>query len=404
MLASKLRQVIPLAVQKSGRKGALMKLSKRLNRSGKYSWIVRWYEGNTRRCVTFKNIESEEMAKLAAAKLFERRERGAAGLPTDPRYTVKDALDTLTEARKGLVKDRQFERFKCMAKRIGKILGDGTPVTQLTAKNAAKLRQHLQTEKFSPYTINKHIGFLVAAIEAAVQSDIIGKNPLRDIERVSDDRREVWRFLGEAEVAKLFAALTDGYDVEKKSREDNAYNTHYKAPVGLLELVVFLLNTGARLSEALGCVWRDVNFKAKQIRLVTSKRAARGRSATSRYIPINTALRSMLDRLYAGNPSPDAPILTISPVGLSRRFSILSKRAGLGHVRIHDLRHSFCSALAASGAGIKTIQELAGHSTIQMSARYMHLAPGAKQAAVDALNFGATGKGARVVELAEKTG
>jgi site-specific recombinase XerD len=54
----------------------------------------------------------------------------------------------------------------------------------------------------------------------------------------------------------------------------------------------------------------------------------------------------------------------------------------------HVLRHTFCSHLAMRGAPPKAIQELAGHSTLSMTLRYMHLAPSALREAIALLNFG----------------
>jgi len=49
----------------------------------------------------------------------------------------------------------------------------------------------------------------------------------------------------------------------------------------------------------------------------------------------------------------------------------------------HSNRHTFCSWLAMAGATIKEIQELAGHKTITMSARYAHLSPDHKLSVLD---------------------
>ena len=43
---------------------------------------------------------------------------------------------------------------------------------------------------------------------------------------------------------------------------------------------------------------------------------------------------------------------------------------------VHILRHTFCSHLAMRGAPARAIQELAGHSELGMTQRYMHLSPG----------------------------
>lgn len=52
------------------------------------------------------------------------------------------------------------------------------------------------------------------------------------------------------------------------------------------------------------------------------------------------------------------------------------KRAGLRVTGRHVLRHSFCSHLAMRGALAIAIKELAGHASIAVTNRYMHLAPG----------------------------
>ena len=51
------------------------------------------------------------------------------------------------------------------------------------------------------------------------------------------------------------------------------------------------------------------------------------------------------------------------------------KKAGLRQIGWHALRHSFASHLVMRGASLKAVQELLGHSSIQMTMRYAHLAP-----------------------------
>lgn len=49
-------------------------------------------------------------------------------------------------------------------------------------------------------------------------------------------------------------------------------------------------------------------------------------------------------------------------------------RAGLKDVRIHDLRHTFASTAVAPGQGLHMIGKLLGHTQVQTTARYAHLA------------------------------
>src|SRR5713101_8146394 len=62
------------------------------------------------------------------------------------------------------------------------------------------------------------------------------------------------------------------------------------------------------------------------------------------------------------------------------------RRAGLRKIGWHTLRHSFASHLAMRGAPLKAIQELMGHSTIEMTMRYAHLSPDVKKDAVQLLD------------------
>ena len=52
----------------------------------------------------------------------------------------------------------------------------------------------------------------------------------------------------------------------------------------------------------------------------------------------------------------------------------IRKRAGIEDVRIHDLRHTFASVAVANGQGLPMIGKLLGHSQVQTTARYAHLA------------------------------
>jgi site-specific recombinase XerC len=53
---------------------------------------------------------------------------------------------------------------------------------------------------------------------------------------------------------------------------------------------------------------------------------------------------------------------------------------------VHILRHTFCSHLAMRGAPARALQELAGHSELTMTQRYMHLSPAALDAPIQLLD------------------
>lgn len=80
-------------------------------------------------------------------------------------------------------------------------------------------------------------------------------------------------------------------------------------------------------------------------------------------------------------------------------MEVATKRAGLPvSLNVHKLRHTFCSHLAMRGATAKAIQELAGHTDIKTTMRYMHLSPAHKESAIKLLEQrGASGAGVEQV-------
>ena len=61
----------------------------------------------------------------------------------------------------------------------------------------------------------------------------------------------------------------------------------------------------------------------------------------------------------------------------------IRKLAGLNNLRLHDLRHSFASQLASSGASLPLIGQLLGHTQPQTTARYAHLFDDVQREAVE---------------------
>ena len=137
--------------------------------------------------------------------------------------------------------------------------------------------------------------------------------------------------------------------------------------------------------------WRDVDLGKRQ--LCVERSAWNGQVTTPkggrlRYVPLTLRLAAAL-REHRHLRSPlvlcreNGKPLTRPQVQYQVKRA--AKRAKLRE-GVHLLRHSFCSHLAMRGAPARAIQELAGHSELGVTQRYMHLSPAALDAAIRLLD------------------
>ncbi|MGH7439963.1 MAG: tyrosine-type recombinase/integrase, partial [Polyangiaceae bacterium] len=160
-------------------------------------------------------------------------------------------------------------------------------------------------------------------------------------------------------------------------------------------LLVVLLggDAGLRASEMMGLRGEDVDLRRGQLvieRAVWRDVVDSPKSGRGRIIPMTKALAEVLGkvRLVRG-----AAVLLRDGGQAARRRDLSQWLRAAQHqagVKLthgpHILRHTFCSHLAMRGAPAKAIQELAGHSSLTTTLRYMHLSPAVRQSAIGLLN------------------
>jgi integrase len=207
---------------------------------------------------------------------------------------------------------------------------------------------------------------LVGAIFAfAIERGLCADNPARGVKKAPV--RKVERFLSEAEIARLAAAL-DG----EAERTANPY------PSAAIKL---LLLTGCRRGEIVNLHWEHVDFERECLRLPDSKTGAK-------VVYLNAPARALLHELprMASNPRVIPGIRAESAsAAIDNVWPSVRKAAGLADVRLHDLRHSFASVGAAGGLSLPIIGALLGHKHATTTARYAHLSADPLRAANDAV-------------------
>ena len=158
-------------------------------------------------------------------------------------------------------------------------------------------------------------------------------------------------------------------------------------------MILVALRTGLRLGELMALQWKDVDLQRAQLRVrrsVTDGIIGTPKSGKARDLPLTpSVVRALRKHRHRQGPwvfcQEDGTLLTDGQCKcpLYRAYD----RAGIKRQGWHVLRHSFASHLVMRGVALKVVQELLGHSTIEMTMRYAHLSPSTLQQAVQELEL-----------------
>ncbi|MBC9731523.1 site-specific integrase [Streptomyces sp. TRM68367] len=255
-------------------------------------------------------------------------------------------------------------------------------------------------KRLSPLTVTYVHSVLKSALEHAVREDELPRNVARNVKTTTHQPRR-FRPLTATE-ARLFLDA---------ARADRLH--------ALYELA---LRTGLRKGELLGLHWEDLDLNAGTATIRHSLQRTRTGGltqlptktrASERRIALPTEClhslkehqeRQERERKEAGPTWRDSGLAFTTPTGrpldpanLTRRFRCLLNRAGLRHIRFHDLRHSTATLLLEQGVDLVVIKELLGHAHIGVTAGvYAHVRPRLQREAVnsltEALGQGGTGR------------
>ena len=229
-------------------------------------------------------------------------------------------------------------------------------IDSITKWEMEKWRKQRSKAGIKPATINRAMTSLKAALNQAIEWEIISENPIRGLKRMTVEGGGVVRYLTEAEEKRLMKVLNK--------------RTGY-FPV----FIRLLLNTGIRPREALTLKWDNVSLDRRQLTVLASF----AKTNKTRHVPINDTLYKVLkawkkecsSEWVFPNPADKKQHITT----VQRVWNVVLKEAKITNFRLYDCRHTFASKLAMKGVEIYRISELLGHSNINQTRVYAHLSP-----------------------------
>lgn len=299
-------------------------------------------------------------------------------LGSDSMETFKEfSLIWLNSRVKTQLSMRTFERYESnLRNHINPAVGH-LKLHELRITHADKLIQTLSEKNHNAKGINIIIGVLKRVMIEATRENRIDRNPFMYM-----------KVLKSNPVQDIYMTSTDINAVL-----DSSVN-HY-----FYSIFLVALNTGMRRGELAGLCWDRVNFDLNLIE-VTRLRDRNGISdrtktqRSKRYIPMNVIVRAHL--LELKKKKANSELVFVNDVGgefdvnhIYRDFRKFLKKAKIKkEFRFHDIRHTFASHFMMNGGNIYDLQKILGHTSLEMTQRYAHLAPEHLVQAANVVRFG----------------
>lgn len=202
----------------------------------------------------------------------------------------------------------------------------------------------------------------------AMEHELVQTNPFAAVRLAAPPMKA--RYLSGQETAALWEAL-------ERLEATGEMNPTFADAIRLLVL------TGARKTEVLGLKWSEVDLGRRTLTLPPERTKAGGVNGERRIALSGEAATILARRHHTSDGEHVFPAARGDghATGVRKAFKRACAAAGLSNVRVHDLRHTYASALAEAGFSMPIIAKSLGHSRTQTAERYTHLGDDPTQAA-----------------------
>ena len=225
------------------------------------------------------------------------------------------------------------------------------PIAGITRQDISDVQRQSSPTR---YQSNRLVGFIRRLFNYAIDIGKVprGQNPTDGVKLLKEAPRE--RLLSRAELSSI------GQKVQTLR-----YSYPESGPA--FDAITFLFMTGCRKREALDLLWKDVDFERSTIFFRKTKTDPRKQQ-------MSEALRSFLNLLPSKSYSPyvfpgrtpERPLENVRKPWDKIRLSL-----GLDRLRVHDIRHTVLSDIAAE-SDLQTAALVGGHKSIRSTIRYVH--------------------------------
>lgn len=220
---------------------------------------------------------------------------------------------------------------------------------------------HKKAGLLSMATIHAHVRTLRAFLNWLTREGLVRANIAKDI-KPPKIMKKVISTLSDEEIREIFKTFspTNPYDLRNET------------------IVMLLLDTGLRIGELIELKMGDVHMNEGYLKVL-------GKGKKERIVPIGASAQKALHRYlfryrsrYA-EAEEDSVFLSIHGEPLSVNsmklmFARLAKSSGISHLHAHLCQHTFATRFLINGGDVFTLQQILGHSSLEMVRNYVNLA------------------------------
>ena len=287
-----------------------------------------------------KQVEALERQKLLDEEKLTPQQKAA-------RTLLSEAIKQVYQARWKNNKNGEFSHSRAL--RILEILGD-IQVGKIQEEKSQVLIMVLEETGVKRSTINRYLAILKTILRY--------KRQAWDVVRLFKEPKGRIRVLSKEEEQMVVSLLRANVSPRKRQ--------HFEE---VSDLVLVLVDTGMRLNEALALKYADINFNTNLISIWFNK------GDRPRSLPMTKRVKGIMEtRKGDGVEKP----FSIRDYHAENAWKSIRKLVGLEGDKefvLHALRHTCASRLVNRGIDLYVVKEWLGHSTIQVTEKYAHLAP-----------------------------
>ena len=257
---------------------------------------------------------------------------------------------------KGHMSPRTFGEYEQITARFSAHVGPATLVRDVTAKD---VEAWLNSTTAGDVTRRTYTRTLKVFARWAV-AEGLATCVFTDAVRLRRVPTKFPRFLSPDEVERIVTAIREGAD----------------AHAWLADLVTVAVHTGLRRGELVNLQWNAIDLDRRSL-VVANTETFTTKSGKERKVPLSATAVEVLNRL--AETAAGASYVFASSTGrvtgdyASHAFLRYAREAGIQDAHFHHLRHTACSWLAQRGVPVEVIRKFAGHSSVTVTEKYMHV-------------------------------